>query len=256
LTFQGHGPSRSEEPRDWETRLVALERRLGEVEQELTELLGATTPKATFNATPSPAPDRSTVAVASRESDQEQTVREYVERLLERIHTESGERTPRVAIPSAETAGYSLSGVRDAEKPTVESAAATAESRKPLPEPGNLSSDVPSFRPSDEPYAPRTIPPERLTDMAAIRELAHISAQAAIRSFDKARAAKQALDRLPVILVSLSCGIFLLFAAVSTSQSPIYVATGAAFLITIESGWHAVRPLLACRIAAQTAPSP
>jgi chromate transport protein ChrA len=95
-----------------------------------------------------------------------------------------------------------------------------------------------------------------MLDLASMRELAHISAQAAIRSFEKARATRQALNRLPVLLVSLLCGVFLLYTAVSSSQSLIYLATAAAFVIALDAGWHAVRPLLDWRATAQTAEEP
>jgi hypothetical protein len=81
-----------------------------------------------------------------------------------------------------------------------------------------------------------------------MRQLANLSAKAAIRNFEKSRATKHAFDRLPLLMVGLSCGLFLLYFA-STSdgrlmQLLLYTGMAASFLAAIAAAGQAVSVLL------------
>ncbi len=98
-----------------------------------------------------------------------------------------------------------------------------------------------------ESYSPRSLPPERLANLNELRELANISATAAIRTFEKGRAAKNAFDRLPLIMVGVSCGLFLLYFATTCDsqmmQILLYAGVGLSFLAATAAAAQALSVL-------------
>jgi hypothetical protein len=113
---------------------------------------------------------------------------------------------------------------------------------------------------SAESYSPRSLPPERLANLNELRELANISATAAIRTFEKGRAAKNAVDRLPLIMVGLSCGLFLLYFA-TTCDNPmmqilLYAGVGLSFLAATGAAGQALSVLFCWLATARQANEP
>jgi hypothetical protein len=131
-----------------------------------------------------------------------------------------------------------------------------AESCEPAthdPEPLEAAGPVAEMRvesfnyPSAESYSPRSLPPERLANLNELRELANISATAAIQTFEKGRAARNAFDRVPLIMVGLSCGVFLLYFATTCEsqmmQLLLYLGVGLSFLAATVAAGQAVSVL-------------
>jgi hypothetical protein len=242
---------------------------------------------AAASDTPADSPGLPTWAEAYQNDDVDDSVKEYVDRLLQRIASNGDEpgclpktgmethdktRTPRVPsaigdlLESSATAGSLRVALASSEPPSTEAAhgdrrgseSATAhESRRQDDEyvptsdfmrtPLEATPVVSTGYDATEAYAPRSLPPERLANLAEMRELANISATAAIRTFEKGRAAKHAFDRLPLLMVGLSCGLFLLYFA-TTCDSPLmrlslYGGAGLSFLAAAVAAGQAISVL-------------
>jgi hypothetical protein len=226
-----------------------------------------------------------TWAEAYQNDDVDESVRDYVEQLLQRMGTGGEEKPVRTETPdvasrvakawesacpteavseSAETKtdGSSEDGLSVPASPPpeleqtepstpVENTRRTAEDVAPVAPASNdpaqdLLAESPGYT-NVESYSPRSLPPERLANLNELRELANISATAAIRTFEKGRAAKNAFDRVPLIMVGLSCGLFLLYFA-TTCDNPmmqmlLYAGVGLSFLAASVAAGQALSVL-------------
>jgi hypothetical protein len=81
-------------------------------------------------------------------------------------------------------------------------------------------------------YTPRALTPEREQELEAMRELANVSARSAIRTFDKNCTTKEGMDKIPVLLLELTCAVCLTYFAALTEQIVVWVLAAAAFVIT------------------------
>jgi len=89
-------------------------------------------------------------------------------------------------------------------------------------------------------YAPRRLAPERDGNIQAMRELANVSARSAIRTFDNSCTAKEALHRIPLLLVELLGGGCLLYMALISQQILLCAAAALAFAAAGVTGLKAL----------------
>ena len=85
------------------------------------------------------------------------------------------------------------------------------------------------------PLRPR---PERDANLEAMRLVANLSATAAIRTYEKSQAARKTVDRLPLLLIGLVCGLMLLYSAFSSGQAAMLVGAGVAFVGVALTAWQ------------------
>jgi hypothetical protein len=195
-----------------------------------------------FDAEPRSPSDVPSWAEDYQDDDVDESVKDYIERLLQRVGGSGGkaetgdakaspaaiteERSPRTADPSPLLAAMLSEEAPPAHGPT-----------DPV-QPAVLS---------DEPYAPRSLPPERLTSLSEMREVANITAEAAIRTFEKSRATKHAVDRVPLMLVGLACGIALFYLAcarpIGLAQVLLFAGAAVSLLASAGAAWQAVSVL-------------
>jgi hypothetical protein len=236
-------------------------------------------------------------AAAYQAEDVDESVRDYVAHLLQRISSESDQKNivdrpdATQELPAGREAASSPQNQSRGDAATVRESQAdqhTASSLDPgqLQSPGGPSvwkspleetermqtllwpssgADAAGAAASTSPmlsagFAPRSLPAERLANLAEMRELANLSAKAAIRSFEKTRAAKHAFDRLPLMMVGLACGLFLLYFAGTCGgqfmQTLLYAAVGFSFLAAAAAAGQAVLVLIRCLAVSPDVPSP
>jgi hypothetical protein len=170
------------------------------------------------------------------EEELDTSVREYIERLLQQVSDPSEKLVPAAAEVSA--APPPQNGGPADQEPSVES--------RPLPAEQNVSE--PAVRDhieeasaaSLEPpvLAPLSLPPESELKLDAMREVANLSATAAIRDFEKNQAARKTFDRLPLLLIGLVCGLMLLYSAFLSGKWGMFVGAGAAFVGAALTAWQ------------------
>lgn len=234
-----------------EDRLDALERMLGELIRSRCEpqTVGVEfAPHAQPETESAPAhaeePPRATALPTwEQRSDGEEldvSVRDYIERLLKR--DSAGPLDPSSEASRVPAIEQSLAVFRqeaDAESPPVareESVPAEVtvgdlpaakrpeESLEATPGPASLA-----------PLRPR---PERDANLEAMRLVANLSATAAIRTYEKSQAARKTVDRLPLLLIGLVCGLMLLYSAFSSGQAAMLVGAGVAFVGAALTAWQ------------------
>jgi hypothetical protein len=120
----------------------------------------------------------------------------------------------------------------------------------PTPEPSNVPTQN-----AEEEYAPRNSVPERASHLAAMRELANVSARNAIQTCDKKRSAKGVLGRIPLLLLELGFGGLLLYWAVRSGQAIAYVAVVVCFIAAAITGVHTLWFLAKTALAAMRMPT-
>jgi hypothetical protein len=175
------------------------------------------------------------------DDDVDESVRDYIARLLDRVGGDSqkpplpqggkavSSQPPSLDKPSGPSPAKSEPVAPEAE----ESPAASSEPVEPAIE--EAAGDV---------YVPRSLPPERTTNIGAMRELANISAEAAIRCYEKNQAAKSFLEKSSIALVALGCGVFLLYWAITYGHITMYMGAAAAFTAAAVAAWQVLMILL------------
>ena len=173
---------------------------------------------------------------AQRKDDEEldQSVREYIERLLKQVRTPTEEPAPAAAGDSAEQ----QSNARPAPAAAAEPPSAASEENVPEAAAADAVEGQPAIVPAPSVLAPLRLPPERESNLDAMREVANLSANAAIRTFEKHEAVRKTFDRLPLLLIGLVCGLMLLYSAFSSGKSDLFVGAGAAFLAAALTAWQ------------------
>jgi hypothetical protein len=166
-------------------------------------------------ATPELAPDK---------PHEEESIDDYMSRLLTRMRGMTGEpqrgTSPKPAVAPVQRAADDE--IKDSE---VDDAAAK---KTALAIPVKME--------------PRTLAPEKTRDLAAMREIANFTARAAIASHQHRHISKRAWSSLAVGIVGLVCGAFLIVWADDT-QSPFFYGGLAGLVVSLywftKSGWHA-----------------
>lgn len=174
----------------------------------------------------------------------DQSVKACVERLLQRVGN-VGDR------PNGVEAGVSSAEPRVEDAPTaVEESSIVAtigseDRERPiaLPVPAE-----PAGSPVER-HVPRRAAAAELNGLSDMRQVANLSARTAIRAFEKNRAANHAIHRVPLMLVGLVCGAFLLFLATRGEsgdvQTVLYAGAAVSLFAGSAAGWQAVSVL--CR---------
>jgi len=249
-----------------ETRLSRLERMIGELLQlqHQTKTHSAVTDMTSGNtfsphldsemdaapaAASAPQPPRWTEPKYDEELDH--SVREYIEQLLGRVSEPNAEPVPaaeddwaaaqRVGQPDQQAVTESL-GVRSDENLPEAAAADVAEEPWPTPQEPPL-------------LAPLSLRPESESHLNAMREVANLSAIAAIRGFEQQEVARKSFDRLPLLLTGLACGLMLLYSAFSSGKSGMFLGAVAAFVAAALTAWQLLALARRWRLASQPVPS-
>jgi hypothetical protein len=132
-----------------------------------------------------PRPTRGEGTDSASGSGADESIDDYMARLLDRVRSGAGPSGhPVAARPAAEPAPV--------QRPGSESAPEPAERAIEPPEPANL--------------APRAVAPERSVDLGAMRDLANLSAEAAINRYARRIMLGAATRKLIVAIVSLVAG--------------------------------------------------
>jgi hypothetical protein len=176
--------------------------------------------------------------------DVDPSVKACVERLLQRVGN-VGDR------PNGVEAGASSAEPRAEDAPTaVEKSSMVAttgsdERERPIAPPAPAE-------PEESPVercVPRRAAAAELDGLSEMRQVANLSARTAIHAFEKNRAAKRAIHRVPLMLVGLVCGAILLFLATSGAigdvRTVLYAGAAVSLFAGSAAGWKAVSVL--CR---------
>jgi len=140
---------------------------------------------------------------------EEESIDQYMARLLERMRNPASSSQGPAAPPQTQEAGR-------VEVPNAETP----------PEGDSL--------PAEEPLralTPRAVAPERTIDLSAMRELANFSASAAIERHTRGRLVRASGGKFLVAVVGAVCGGLLLWRAVSLNGSPLTLFSAAASFI-------------------------
>jgi len=268
----GVPPPDRQSPEDTDLRFRRIEDRLASLEEMLGELLRSQGKPRCSDArtaaeplhepapvTQRPSLDSGQPPLWSQREDGEEldpVVRDYVERLLAKGKANPPEPSAEIEHPADAPTVIERSGtgafqdaiaLRDA---IEEAAPATAERNaddESASEPWQAAADT---VPHGSDLMPLHRPAERETNLDALREVANQSATAAIRTFDRSQAARKTVDRLPLLVIGVSCGLMLLYSAFASGQTAMFVGAGAAFVGAALTGSQLVvilrRWLAAC----------
>lgn len=124
----------------------------------------------------------------SDDAEHEEAVDQYMTRLLQRV------RSPRGDGPAAAAASRPPAAVADDQR--------TEEPGERLP--AQQAAIVPVSRPAE--YVPRAVAPEKTVDLSAMRELANLSAKAAIERHARSRLVRASGSKLFVALFAAGAG--------------------------------------------------
>jgi hypothetical protein len=232
-------------------RFDRIEERLTTLEQLLGEFLNAKREFPTDSdrvATESPsdaAPRGHNTAQAKpglltsqHEDDAEldASVRDYVERLLRKDDANPSPASLELAPPanapevSERNDTALVQDLQDAQDAFEESPPTTVPENVDAGPGLERPENAPDTPPKSHELPPLRLPPERETSLDALREVANLSATAAIRTFEKSQAVRKTADRLPLLFIGLACGLMLLYSAVTSGQTALFVGAGAAFV--------------------------
>lgn len=181
---------------------------------------------------------------SSDDEELDESVREYVDRLLKRDEAKRVAR--RVEPPQTPPTKPSASSLRPraddeaavAKPPAAAMAPAAAEppvSIPPMVAPSEELPDTASLAGSLPVRRPR---PDHDVNLEAMRLVANLSATAAIRTYEKSQAARKTMDRLPLLLIGVVCGLMLLYTAWSSGASAMLVGAGVAFVGAALTAWQ------------------
>lgn len=244
-----------------EKRLTSLERMIGELlhlQHQANPSSTAAEAPPTFSPVPEPepwppleaevqpaavetaAPQNPSWAEGNDDAELDVSLRAYLERLL-------GPAKDPDEKPVPATAELYVPAELPTPSPSSESPAQEAEAESPSPPPAQDVRDVAGAETIEEPtsasaelplLAPLSLPPESELKLDAMREVANLSATAAIRDFEKNQAARKTFDRLPLLLIGVICGLMLLYSALSSGKSGMFVGAGAAFVGAALTAWQ------------------
>ncbi len=182
---------------------------------------------------------------ASDDEELDQSVREYVERLLKRDEAVRVARRPEPApAPPSPMAPPPAKPPASSSRFRADDEAAVA---KPLAAAEPTTTSPPRVSPPEE-FVETASPaanlpvrrprPDHDVNLEAMRLVANLSATAAIRTYEKSQAARKTMDRLPLLLIGVVCGLMLLYAAWSSGTSAMLVGAGVAFVGAALTAWQ------------------
>jgi hypothetical protein len=161
---------------------------------------------------------------ATGEEPHEETIEEYMARLLGRVRALQGE--------AAQSSPRTVATQRP------QPARPHGASLEPVPAPPQASASQSETSPAPEPVAmrPRGPAPESSANMAVLRELANANAQQALAVHSRARVSHAMKSKLVVSIVSLLSSFALMWCSATTDSALIYAASVASLLIAIVYG--------------------
>jgi hypothetical protein len=184
------------------------------------------------------------------------SVRDYVERLLKRGGAASLDR-PSEASPVHAIEQPSAASQPDAESPpTVMEQPVQQEPDAGEPPAAHPCEAAPEATPGLASLVPRRLPPKRDVNLDAMRLVANLSATAAIRTYEKSQAARKTVDRLPLLMIGVICGLMLLYSAFSSGEKSMLIGAGLAFIGAALTAWQVILIVLRWLAASQPVRDP
>jgi hypothetical protein len=174
-------------------------------------------------AVPSAEPSPTAAPHVAGGSDEEESVDDYMTRLLARHRGGGGAEASAPQRPLARPAPAQAATSSVARNAVQTSAAASAAAPTEKQEPLELS--------------PRTVAPEKHSDFSAMRELANFSARGALRRHERRRLSTVTNAKLLVMVVALTVGGSLVWLRrMPTTNGTAYYSAAAAFLVALLWG--------------------
>lgn len=239
-----------------EDRLILLERMLG----ELIHLRGQpqtvavrSAPELQVAATPAQSQAQGQTQTQSqaeatelppwdqRNDDEELdvSVRDYIERLLKQGSVGPLERPETGRTPAIEQPNAAPRQDAEAESsPTAMEPPVQVEVNVSVPAAAHRFEVLPDATSGPASLTPQRLRPERDANLDAMREVANLSATAAIRTYEKSQAARKTVDRLPLLLIGLVCGLMLLYSGFSSGEKSMLVGAAVAFVGAALTAWQ------------------
>jgi hypothetical protein len=186
------------------------------------------------------------------------SVRDYIERLLKRgtdgplDHPPEASRMPAIEPP---TAASTQDAVEESPPPAMEPA---VQEEQDVCDPlaANRFEDAPAATPCPASLTPLRQRPEREANLEAMRAVANLSATAAIRTYEKSQAVRATVDRLPLLLIGLLCGLMLLYSATSSGEKSMLIGAGVALVGAALAAGRVLVMVLRWLAASQPVPDP
>lgn len=189
-------------------------------------------------------------------SDEDQAIRDYLERLLERVSAERPMKTAPLASDDSASESLpvddELAGIGSRVPDTVEIPEDDSASFEDQPAVAKSTNEESRRRSSSTTKCGRSGDELAATDLRAMRALANVAAQTVIMEFESKKHAKLALDKLLVMLVCLPCGLLLLYWYSVHRLGLTYIAASIAFFAVALWGCQAIKffaKVLAARVS-------
>jgi hypothetical protein len=181
------------------------------------------------------------------------SVRDYIERLLKRGNAGPLDHPPeanRVGAIEQPSAASQQDAVEESPPPAIEP---PMQEKPDVCDPlaANRFVDAPAATPCPASWTPLRQRPERDANLEAMRAVANLSATAAIRTYEKNQAARKTVDRLPLLLIGLLCGLMLLYSAFSSGEKSMLVGAGVALVGAALAAWQVLVMVLRWLAASQ-----
>ncbi len=188
-----------------------------------------------------------------QQDDADDSITDYMSRLLQRVGGD--DETPSSDEARSVPASSSPSKEPPPSKETPESSDTEMSSEEQM---ASAQPEVPESVAQEDglegDFTPRNAAPERDTNMAAMRELANVSARSAIQTCDKNRTAKSAMGSIPFLVTELGIGGLLLYWASISNQAIAYAGAAIAFIAAALTGARTVGLLLKTALASLSMP--
>ncbi len=194
------------------------------------------------------APESVSAASSSAESGEEESIEDYMKRLMARMRGGSVEDEPKPAAPAPAVASVA----------PVSSSSSDSMSSPKIALPSSITERASSTTtgPFDpEEYVPKALAPEKTRNMAAMRELANTSARSAIQVSARRRYGTAIALKLAIALTGLGVGVTLIMIN-GLNVNIGLIATVASFLVAMIWGFDAfttLKPLLYAAIETREA---
>ena len=168
-----------------------------------------------------PAPERRRAA-ARPSGDEDESIQAYMARLLQRvgaspeaIERESQRQPPQSSVPAAAAAP---------QEEAVPAVPASAPQHKPLKQ-----------------LAPRTVAPEKMVPLSAMRELANLQAESAISRYVRSKARRTEASKMAVTVMAALSGAMLLLFWRQTGIPLTLLAAATSLVVALWGGQHVLK---------------
>jgi len=188
-----------------------------------------------------------------QQDDMDDSITDYMSRLLQRVGGEDETPSPREARSVPASSPPSKEPPPREETPESSDTEMSTEEQMTSAQP-EVPDSVAQEDGLEKDFSPRNAAPERETNMAAMRELANVSARSAIHTCDKNRTAKSAMGSMPFLVAELGIGGLLLYWATTSNQAIAYAAAAIAFLAAALTGARTVCLFLKTALASLSMP--